>query len=242
VQVVLEIDNGRVQIDRSLVPWKATLDLTIMAASLSRAPLVPIDERLQLSLEPGQVASGYWLVPRELWLPPGVSQVRALVRDTATGAAGLVSERVVVPDVDQPYLSTPMISDRTLPSLRAGEPPRLVPTARRVFGRRGPLFCQLEVFVFGGRNLPGSARLSASHSLQRVGGEIVSTSEETPIETDSRHAIRRITLPIEKLEAGRYELTVTVNDALAQRKLRARSTFVVERDASAVLANPAPVP
>ena len=37
---LIEIDNGRVQVDRSLTPWKATLDLTIMAATILLCPFV----------------------------------------------------------------------------------------------------------------------------------------------------------------------------------------------------------
>jgi hypothetical protein len=238
VQIVVEIDNGRVQVDKTSVPWRATLDLTILVAGLERAPLVPVDERLSLSLEVKDVGNGWWLVPREVWLPPGVAQVRVFARDTLSKAEGVVTERLVVPDVDQPYLSTPVITDRTLPRPKAGEPARLVPTAERRFGRERPLVCQYEVYSFGGRTLEGVPQLVASYTLERGEGQVVSADAPTPIETDGFHALRRITLSPEKLEAGSYQLVVRVEDRLAQRALTARTQFLIEGEPRAAAPGP----
>ena len=244
VSVALEIDNGRVQVDRNATPWTALVDLTIMAASLDRAPTLPVDERLSLSLGPREVGTGWWLVPRDIWLPAGTWQIRALARDARTGVAGLVTQRLLVPDVDQTYLSTPVLTDRLVPSGVQGEPQRLVPTARRRFSRHAPLYCQYEVFVFAGRNLPGVAQLHGGHSIERVDGLLVSAVSPTPIETDGRRAVRRIELPADTLEAGVYVLTVNVEDRLSGRNLTARVPFAIEAEppeaAQAPEATPAP--
>ncbi len=233
VQVVIEIDNSHVQVDRSMTPWKASLDLTIMAASPFRPPAVPVDERMDLSLGPSEVDSGWWLVPRVLWLPAGLAQLRVYVRDRATGQAGIVSERLVVPDVDQPYLSTPILSDRTLPPLKPGDPPRLVPVARRQFGKGRPLYCQFEVHTFGGQDLPGVAQLQSSYALQKPDGQQVAAGPATPIRAEGHHATRRIVLPTEGLEDGPYLLILTVEDRLAHRTLVARAPFVLAEPESA---------
>jgi VWFA-related protein len=227
VVVVLEIDNGRVTVSRTTSPWRATLDLSIVTAGLFHAPAIPVDERLQLTLGPGDVGNGWWLVRRELWLPAGVSQIRVLVRDTVSGAAGLVTQRVEVPDIDRPYLSTPMFSDRTLPPLRPGEPPRLVPTARRVFGERETLYCQFEVFGFGGFNLAGVPQLFAGYTLERPDGSVVSQEPPKLIDTDGYRAVRRLALPLAGLEAGTYVLNLAIQDRLAGRTLTSRASFEV---------------
>jgi hypothetical protein len=230
VQVVVEIDNSRVEVDRAATPWKATLDLTILTAGLYHPPAVPIDERLELTLGPGEVDSGWWLVPREVWLPAGVSQVRVLLRDVGSGFSGLVTQRVEVPDVDQPYLSTPLLTDRTLPPSRAGEPPRLVPAARRRFGRNGPLHCQYEVFSFGGLSLPGVPQLYGAYALEAADGRVVSEEAPTRIETDGDRAIRRLVLPVQALPGGTYTLVVNVQDRLVGRTITSRATFDLDRD------------
>ena len=237
VQVVIEIDNSRVWVERAATPWRASLDLTIMAASPFRRPAVPIDERLSLSLGPAEVATGWWLVPRTLWLPPGLTQLRAYVRDRASGTVGLVTERLVVPDVDQPYLSTPVLTDRTLPPRKSGDPPRLVPVAHRQFGKERPLFCQFELFTFGGQDLPGAAQLQASYAIEKPDGQPVSQGPATPIKTDGHYAARRIVLPIEALDDGPYVLLLTVEDRLAQRTLVTRAPFVVRTGAERIPAD-----
>jgi VWFA-related protein len=236
VELVLEVDNSRVFVDRKGIPWKASLDLTIMATGLFRAPMVPVDEHLELSLGDREVGGGSWLLRRYVWLPPGLTQIRALVRDATAGTSGLVTERIVVPDVDQPYLSTPVLADRTLPPGKSEDMPQLIPTASRQFGKRDPLYCQFEVFGFGGRQLAGVPQLFSEHTLLRSDGTVVSVSPVTPISTDGHRAVRRIVLPMTGLEEGAYVLALTVEDRLARRVLAARAAFSVAREAPAAVA------
>jgi len=228
IQVVVEIDNGSVQVDRTKTPWKAKLKLTVMAASLGRPPVVPVDEELELSLEPGQVGSGWWLVQRELRLPPGVAHVRVLVRDTASDALGLVTERLVVPAADQPYVSTPLVTDRAVPGWADG-PLRLVAAARRSFSRGPQVFCEYEVFASGRRSAGREPQLFGGYVLQRADGQVVSAEDGTPIKSDGGRAVRRIAFPIGKLENGSYELAVVVGDLVSRRTMVARSVFEVAR-------------
>jgi hypothetical protein len=231
VQVVVEIDNSRVRIDRVPTPWRSTLDLTILAAGLERGPIVPFDERLHMSLSLGEVAPGWWLVPRDLWLPPGVTQLRVFVRDVLSGISGLATLRIVVPDVTEPYLSTPLLTDRALPASKPGEPPQPVPTASRRFSGRRPLHCRYEVFTFGGQTLRGVPQLFGSYLLQGPDGLVVSADQPSLIETDARRAVRSVVLPVEGLADGPYVLAVNVEDRLAGHTLTARVPFVIERAA-----------
>ena len=227
VFVVLEIDNGAVVVSRAATPWRARLDLSVVTAGLHRPPAVPIDERLDLTLGPGDVGDGWWLVRREVWLPPGVSQVRVLVRDSASGAAGLVTQRVDVPDLDRPYVSTPMLSDLALPSRQSDEPPRLVPTARREFGARDTLYCQYEVHGFGGLGLAGVPQLFGGYRLERPDGSVVLEEAPYKIDVSGLRAVRRVTLPLAGLADGGYSLALTIQDRLAGLTMSSRVTFEV---------------
>lgn len=233
VKLVVEVDNSRVHVNRAREPWRALLDLTVMAARVGEAPLVPVDERLAMSLGPGDVGNGWWMISREIALAPGEWQIRAWVRDLGSGASGLVTGPLSVPDAGQTYLSSLMISDRTLPEKDPAEPPRIVPSAQQRFGTRGDIVCQYEVFNFGGSGIAGLPKLSAGYSLHREGDSRPVVVPPTPIEKAASRAVRRIVLPLRKLRDGRYTISVWVRDGLARRTLIARESFVVARTEAA---------
>jgi hypothetical protein len=171
------------------------------------------------------------MLSRDAVLPPGEWQIRAWVRDLGSRRSGLLTHRISVPDPERPYLSTLMLSDRTMPPSAPGEPPRLVPSAHRRFGSRGDVVCQYEVFAFGGKGLAGVPKLAGGYSLQRSGDVPVRMVEPTPIQKAGERAVRRIVLPLSELEDGHYTIVVVVRDELAGRRLVTRESFVVERTA-----------
>jgi len=231
VQIVIEVDNSHVHVNRTRTPWRALLDLTVLAARVGdAAALVPVDERLDLSLGPGDVDNGWWMVARETPLPPGEWQIRAWVRDLGSGESGLLTQHLSVPAVEHTYLSTLKLSDRFAPPAAPGELPRLVPSTLRRFGPRGDIVCQYEVFSFGGRGLAGVPRLEGGYTLQREGDGRARIVAPTPIERAGERAVRLIRLPLRELEDGRYTIAVTVRDTLAQRTLTAQESFVLSRE------------
>jgi VWFA-related protein len=226
VQVVVELDASKLQMDATATGAKAAVELTILAVARERPSVVPLREWIDLGLRRRDVG---WLdLVRELRLPPGVIQVRASVRDRAGTAAGTARARIDVPDVAAPYLSTPILTDRTQPPPSPGQPPPLVPTARRHFARGGVVHCQYEVFGFGGRDMPGVPRVAGGYTLKAGDGRVIESVPPTAIATDSHHVVRRITFPTERLDPGAYELLLTVEDRLAQRAFSTREAFVVE--------------
>jgi hypothetical protein len=107
---------------------------------------------------------------------------------------------------------------------------------------RGHLFCQYELFSFGGQKLPGVARVLGGHTLRASDGRVVEMVPPTPIATDGTRVVRRLALPLDRLEPGTYELTLIVEDHLAQRTLSARESFTVERESAVSGSSPAPEP
>jgi hypothetical protein len=146
-------------------------------------------------------------------------------------AAGTVTARIEVPDVEAPYLGTPLLTDRTQPPLVPGDAPRLVPTARRLFPQGRALRCQYEVFGFGGRDMPGVPQVTGGYTLQAADGRVIETVSPTLIGTDGHRVVRRITLPTTRLGPGSYELLLNIEDRLARRTFSAREAFAVEAEA-----------
>ena len=204
VLVALEVDTSSVGFEGAGERRRATLDLTILGLSRDQPRLFPIDERMKLDLE-GKAAGGWLTLSREVRLPAGVAQVRVLVRDLATGRAGTVAQRLVVPAFDRPYLSTPILTDRI--ETPRGRSARLVPLAHRRFRPQGGLYCAYE--VFGMTDIEGRAttRVAGGYTLQTDGGRVVSAAPPTLIAVDlGGRVVRMLALSLDGLEAGDYEL------------------------------------
>jgi hypothetical protein len=226
VLIALEFDGNKVRVDPTPTGGKATLDLAILAVQRDQPKVIPLDQAIELTLRKTDV--GWWALFREVRLPPGVAQIRTVVRDRGTGVLGSVSQRIDVPNVEAPYLSTPLLTDRTFPAKQAGEPPQLVPSASRRFAADRPLFCQYEVFSFGGQSMPGVVRVAGGYVLERQNGDIVASSPPSAITTDGNRVVRRLMFPADRLAPGAYDLVVTVEDLLGQRTLSTKESFLIE--------------
>jgi VWFA-related protein len=225
VLAVIEVDGDRVRTAETAGAEIARLELSILAVSRDQPKVLPLAQTVEMKLRPQD--KGWWAFFREVRLPPGVAQLRVRVRDAASGAQGAVAQRIEVPDVEAPYLSTPLLADATQPPREKGEPPPLVPTARRTFAARGTLYCQYELFMFGGRDLPGVPRVTGSYTLSRANGEAVASAPPTLIGGDGKRIVRRLSWPLAGLAPGAYDLVLTVEDHLANRTFTSRERFEV---------------
>jgi VWFA-related protein len=167
---------------------------------------------------------------REFELPPGVGQVRLVVRDPASGAIGSLLQRLEVPFPGEFRVSTPILTDRAEPAALPGDPPRPALAAHREFPAGGGLYCQYEVF---GAARPGGAppRVYASFELRRSDGETLRKSAPTPIAAgaDGR-LVRMVGTSLEGLEEGAYELVLEVSDEATGDRLIRHESFVLVRD------------
>ena len=75
----------------------AAFDLTLLSIGRSRPLREDFEQRVTLR-SGGTTHAPWWTLAREVVLPPGATQVRASVRDVASGRAGLVSYRLDVPE------------------------------------------------------------------------------------------------------------------------------------------------
>jgi VWFA-related protein len=230
VLMVIEVDGDRVRTAETAGSEIARLELSILAVSRDQPKVLPLAQTVEMKLRPQD--KGWWAFFREVRLPPGVAQLRVRVRDTASGTQGAVAQRVEIPDVEAPYLSTPLLADATQPPREKGEPPQLVPTARRTFAAPGTLYCQYELFMFGGRDLPGVPRVTGSYTLSRASGETIASAPPTPIAGDGTRIVRRLAWPLAGLAPGAYDIVLTVEDHLANRTFTSRERFEVARPLS----------
>jgi VWFA-related protein len=229
VLVVVEVDLSTLNLELELERGRlgAVVDLTIIGLNRDREHSggSTVDERVSIAAD-AATPDGWIVQSRELRLDPGVAQVRALVRDTATGLAGSVSQRLEVPALEQPYITTPILTDRVV--MQNGVP-RLVPLAHRRFPARGVLYCSYEVVGLTNRRGEATGGVAGSFILRRPTGTILRHAPSTRIGIALGGRVARIVvLPLAGMAPGPYELVLDVVDEWTGRSLRSIEPFVVE--------------
>jgi hypothetical protein len=227
VLVAIEVGTGSLTFAGTGAERTAQLDVTVLGVSRDGKSGEPLDSRVSLGIDAKGVG-GFWTFSRELRLPRGPAQVRALVRDAATGRSGLVSRRFEVPGAAAPYLSTPILSDRIAPAA-AGRAARLVPVAHRTFPESGILYCAYEVHAAPGRELSVMPDITGAYTIEDESGRVVASEPPTRIAIALGAQISRVlAFPLGRLGPGRYRLTIQAADRTSGLDLQARETFVVE--------------
>ena len=225
VLVVLELDTSRLTLHGEGGRRTGAIDLTVVGMSRDLAHLFPLDERVRIDLD-AKAEGGWMSLTREIRLPSGVAQVRALVRDVASGVAGTVRQRLEVPPLDKPYLTTPVVTDRMI--VGGGQGPRLLPVARRRFRSKGLLYCSYEVVGMTNARGEATTRVVGGFTLRRSNGQMVSQSSPTPIAVALGGKVMRLfALPVLGLDAGEYELVLDVVDEASGRTLQSHERFIL---------------
>ena len=230
ILVVLELDTSRLTWASQGVRRTGAVDLTLVGMSRDQGKTFPLDERVRIDLD-AKAAGGRMTLSRELRLPSGVAQVRALVRDVASGLAGTATKRLEVPALDGPFLATPIVTDRMI--VPKGGAARLLPVAHRRFRPQGYLYCSYE--VFGMTNARGEAptHVTGGYRLRAADGRIVREATPTPIAVGlGGKVVRLFAFPLGGLDPGAYELVVDVLDEASGRSLQSREPLILGRSSS----------
>jgi hypothetical protein len=178
----------------------------------------------------GPESPGWRSVALELELPAGVSQIRVVVRDPATGAMGSAAQRFEVPSPGALRLSTPIITDTAGPAEGGRGRPRPALAAHRVFPPVGRLYCEFE--VFGAARAPGRAgpQVDAGLELRTADGRTVRQAPLTPIAADpDGRLVRLVEIGLDGMAEGSYELRFDVRDEVGGGRLERREPFRLAR-------------
>jgi VWFA-related protein len=230
VLVVLELDTSRLSLKGDGDRRTGAIDLTLLGMSRDQGRTFPLDERVRIDIEE-KAAGGWMTLSREIRLPTGIAQVRALARDVSSGLAGTVTQRLEVPPLDGPYLATPIVTDRMIAA--RGQAPRVIPVAHRRFPPKGYLYCSYEVVGMTNARGEATTRVAGGFTLRRADGRIVSQSSPTLIAVALGGRVTRLfALPLDGLEAGEYELVLDVVDEATGRTLQSREPFALETSRS----------
>jgi VWFA-related protein len=206
---------------------RATLDLTVVAASLETGTASRADQRIEV-YRSASGPPGWSLFTHEFELAPGVTQARVVVRDQGSGRLGAVTARFEVPPLSGLRLSTPILTDQVSPGSR----PQPVLAARRAFKPSGILYCQFQV-LGAAKDAEGTPRVDASYVLRLASGVEVRSGERKPIAAVPGGPVMRLLgLPLDGLPGGDYELVLRVVDTTSGRSLERAEPFRLESPSS----------
>ncbi|HEY6804960.1 MAG TPA: VWA domain-containing protein [Pyrinomonadaceae bacterium] len=166
-------------------------------------------------------------------LAPGLYQLRAAVRDEKTGKVGSATQWIEVPDLSKKQLALSSLL------LRASKKNEAAPASAepqfsvdRHFHRGSQL--NFLMFIYNAtRNAPASQSpdVTAQVEVLRNGAAVVSTPVRK-LNMDGMADLGRIPyggqFPLEALQAGRYELRITITDRLAKSSASQRLQFQVD--------------
>jgi VWFA-related protein len=204
---------------------RATLALTHASVHRDSGATSRSDQRIEVSLD-AERTPGWSRFTREFDLPPGVAQVRVVLREEKSGRLGAVTTRFEVPPTGGLRLSTPILTDEV-----SKEDGRLQPVlqARRTFRAAGFLYCQLQVFGAGSDPQGGGPKVAASYVLLDHSGTVLRRGAPSLIAAaPGGSVVRLVGLPLEGLASGEYELVFRVEDKLSARILESTESFRLE--------------
>jgi VWFA-related protein len=210
--VSLEVDLGRIANLGGEGRPATVLSLSIAVTHRDSGEIRRIDQQVKVDAGQGGAAfAGGLTLSREFDLKPGVHQARVVVRDEFLGRTGAVTVRFDVPAPVGLRLSTPILTDRALPTLPF-EAPRPVLVARRTFGTRGTLYAQYEVLGAAERG----ARVEASYELRRPDGVSLRRGVPGLSSVDAEgDLVQLLSFPLDGLSSGDYELVLRIEDKAA---------------------------
>jgi VWFA-related protein len=229
VVVAAELDAGKLSRPGNGKAGRSTVEASVLATDRDTGRTTRSDGRFDVPVVAGE-SPGWRSLALELELPAGVSQIRVVVRDPATGAIGSAAQRFEVPHSGALRLSTPIITDTAGRAEGNRGRPRPALAAHRVFPPAGRLYCEFE--VFGAARPPGGAgpRVAAGLELRTADGRTVRQSPLTPIAADpDGRLVRLVEIGLDGMAEGSYELVLDVRDEVGDGRLERREPFRLAR-------------
>ena len=154
---------------------------------------------------------------------PGEYRAKLLVESGR--AVGSVSTDFVVPPRDGARLSTPVLSDQLV---LKGSDKRLVPLARRSFGRRSTLHCWIELEGATVDTAAGIPRAAVEFTARSLEGQEWMREDGVAMNVEGSRVSKLLSLPLADAPPGEHELVLRVKDEVSGATFEAREPFRVE--------------
>jgi VWFA-related protein len=237
VRLVIEVLGGSLRFEERGGRFNERLELALMTVNDSGRASNGTSIDIDLRLTPEDLArvkgTGVrWL--SALSLPPGRHQLRVAGRAGATGASGMITHDIVVPEIRRAGLDMSGVTITSVPSVlmitrgkawldRALPTP---PTAARRFVAGDQMVAAVEVY----RPEKGAPDGTVTARIERADGSPAGSNERRAVHTAGPRT-EEIGVPIDtaKLPAGQYVLRMTLEAAGGERVERVIPFEVVTR-------------
>ncbi len=215
---------------------KLSLEVFVYAVGANGEPADRLSQSLELDLDAmrGRLLSGGLRYYGQLSLPPGSFELKAMVKQPTSGAAGSTSLSLIVPDFSAPGLkvATPLIETRARGGVmarqraRPGEPPPaylfgagrepvFVPSSRGELEPGTPFEVRIPVVGVEGENLTVNGQWVDDRGNVALGGQLV-VRDRGVDSLGVSWLIAGFDLP--DLRPGDYRLTITVSEPGSTRR------------------------
>jgi VWFA-related protein len=211
-----------------------TLEFLLVVAHRETGEFNRYDQKIDMNLRAEtreRYAKTWFPIQRDFELLPGAYQAKIVVRDKNAGKVGTVIHDFEVPELAGWRLSTPVLTDTTMPVAKGQEnaPPKLIMLARREFETGVRLLCQFDVYNPTKDKATGMPRVTAGYTLRRKSdGMVFLRVTPTMIQPTSLGRLSRIVgPPLEGAEPGEYEFEINLKDELNGKILDYKEEFTV---------------
>src|SRR5262249_23116796 len=156
--------------------------------------------------------------PADTELPPGIYQIRMGVIDNKTGSVGTISRYVEVPNLgkSQFFASSLLLGAVPAGDTKATNP---VPIAgNRQISRKGDL--RYATIVYNAKRKDGNAHVTSQLTVTQ-NGKVIYKEDPQPVKSkDPAQIVAVGQLGLSRVAPGRYVMTMTITDELADKKDR----------------------
>jgi VWFA-related protein len=163
-------------------------------------------------------------------LPPGVYQLRMAVRDNKTGSTGTMQRYIEVPDLTKGKLAASSLIISAAPPGDTKTPDTTAVTADQRISRTKDL--RYAVMVYNAKLKEGKPQVRVQMSISQDGKVLHKEPEEIIQTSGSGGNIIKIgQLGLSRVPPGRYTISLTITDPLADKKWQAlvrTQNFIVE--------------
>ncbi|HEX6651016.1 MAG TPA: VWA domain-containing protein [Pyrinomonadaceae bacterium] len=145
-------------------------------------------------------------------LPPGYFQLRTVVREGASGGLGTFAKYLEIPDLKRDWMA---LSSLFLFSVDKTNQPTPLTAIRNVSRSQDVRYA---VLIYNPKLRDGQPKLTSQLTISQ-GGNVLLREEEKPVEAVTTGQYAKIgQFGVSKMQPGRYTLTVTITDTLADKK------------------------